>query len=106
MTADGLHRLPKETDDVLDGLRPPPRLTGCREALAGQGPATQDQPTTRRRALVCRVADQPQAAGVWKPVESLRSTSERDREQYKGQMRGRSSFAVSSCGVVEWEVSS
>ena len=73
-------------------------LAGRIAALSGQGPATQDQPTPRRRALVCRVAAQPQAAGVWRPVESPRSTSERDREQFEGQTRARSSFAVFSCG--------
>src|SRR5215475_12575978 len=93
------------------GLRPRGKGGACEEspllptlvrriaALSGQGPATQDQPTPRHRALVCRVAAQPQAAGVWRPVELPRSTSEREREQFEAQTRVRSFSAVFSCGV-------
>src|SRR5262249_2650211 len=87
-----------------------PTLARRIAALSGQGPATQDQPTPRRRALVCRVAAQPQAAGAWRPVESPRSTSEREPEQFEAQTRVRSFFDVFSCavggvGVGELEVS-
>ena len=84
---------------ALRGISLLPTLARHIAALSGQGPATQDQPTPRRRALVCRVAAQPQAAGVWRPVESPRPTSERDREQFEGQRRARIFFAVFSCGV-------
>src|SRR5215813_2707884 len=96
------------------GLRPRGKDGACEEspllptlarriaALSGQGPATQDQPTPRRRALVCRVAAQPQAAGVWRPVESPRSTSEREPEQFEAQTRVRSFLAVFHVELGEW----
>src|SRR6266576_1100024 len=106
MATPGSGLRPRGKDGGLDGLRPPHRLAECREALAGQGPATQDLPTPGRRALVWQVAAQPQAAGVWRPVEAPRSTSERDQERFEGQTRVRSSFAVFSCGGGGVEVGS
>src|SRR5215475_5750619 len=79
-----------------------PTLARRIAALLGQGPATHYQPTPRWPALACRVAALLQAAEVWKPVESPRPTSERERERFEAQKRVRNPFVVFSCGVVEW----
>src|SRR6478736_8593101 len=102
MAADGLYRLPRETDGGLDGLLLPHRLPGCREALAGQGAATQDRPSPPRRALVYRVAAQPQAAGGWRPIKWQRSMSERERAQFAAQKRVWSSVLSFSFCSVDW----
>src|SRR5207248_11631604 len=73
----------------------------CREALAGQGPATQDRPSLPRRALACRAAAQPQAAGGWRLIKWRRSMSGRERERFEAQKRLRSFVLVFSCGAVE-----
>src|SRR5215471_15734318 len=74
------------------------KLTEYIAGLSGHCPATPDQPTRRRRALVCRVAARPPAVGVWRPVASPRSTLGRDPEQFEAQRHVRSFFAVFSCG--------
>ena len=104
MAADGLYRLPGETDGELDGLHLPHRLAGCREALADPGPARPGQASPPHRALACWVAAQPRVAAAWRPIRSRRLMSERDREQFEAQKHVRSSFSVFSCGVAEWRV--
>src|ERR1051326_8488702 len=90
---------PRGKDSACEESPLPPKLARRIAALSGQGPATQDQPTPRRRALACRVAAHPQAAGVWRPVEAPRSTSEREREQFEEQTRAWCFFPVFSSGV-------
>src|SRR5438067_10459493 len=98
MATAGSDLRPRGKDGASEESRLLRTLAGHIAALSGRRPATQDQPTPRRRALVCRVAAQPQAAGVWRQVESPRWMSEREQEQFEAQKRVQSFFAVFSCG--------